>query len=105
MKQQEATYDRSMTLNDFRRRYFSGKSRPSKADVERWIECGDESGNRLRARFIDGKYYIKEYDALTFLQPDMARRPRTAASRRLAAQQARIEDARAILVNKYGFKL
>lgn len=93
-----------MTLNEFRKRFFNGKSRPSKQQVIEWIETGN-NGQKLKAKFINGAVYISEAAALDFLAPTETPRTRTAASKLIAAKQARIEEARHILTTKYGFRL
>lgn len=62
--------ERMMTIPVFLRRFFgpASSSRPQKRDVERWIRQGDAEGVILRARFIDGKFYIRLADAQSFLE-------------------------------------
>lgn len=93
-----------MTINEFRRRFFNGKSRPSKKTVIEWIESGN-NGVKLKAKFINGAVYISESAALDFLVPQEQPRTKTAASRLIAARNARIEEAKHTLVYKFGFKL
>lgn len=93
-----------MTLNEFRKRYFNGKSRPSKQTVKSWIESGN-NGVKLKAKFINGTIYISEAAALDFLAPTEQPRTRTELSKLLAIKQARIDEARYILKTKYGFNI
>lgn len=81
--------ERMMTIPVFLRRFFgpASSSRPQKRDVERWIRRGDAEGVFLRARYIDGKYYIRLADAQTFLE-----------SSRVAPIQRKDKHG-----NKYGF--
>ena len=94
----------AMSLNEFRRRFFSGTNRPSKFEVVDWIEGGTVEGRRLKAICLNGRYYIRENDALESLNPGDPPR-KTPASKRLEEQQARIREARHLLRTKYGFKL
>ena len=52
-----------MTLSEFRRSYFTPKSRPRGAVVKSWISDG-----MLRGVNIGGRIYIKDDDAAAFFQ-------------------------------------
>lgn len=90
-----------LSINEFRRSYFSAKSRPTKREVVSWIEDGTAEGRRLRATAINGRYYIRDDDARDFLKPTP---PTDAPSRRIEAHRARIADARRLL-SAHGFNL
>ena len=94
---------RAISINEFRKRFFAGTNRPTKFEVIDWIEVGTVEGRRLKAIQINGRYYIKENDALDFMNPGDPPR-RTLASKRLEAQQARIREAKYVLKTKFGFK-
>ena len=57
-----------LTINAFRRCFFSDESRPKRAQVVKWIDEG-----RLAAIIIDGRYYIRDDDAACFFESATAK--------------------------------
>lgn len=62
-----------MSVFQFRSRYFTEGSRPSKKTVEQWIVRGTRERVFLRANRFDGEYYITVGDAEAFLRATTAR--------------------------------
>lgn len=46
-----------ISIDEFRTTYF-GKSKPSRADVKRWIDSGTDDGVRLSGVVIEATYYV-----------------------------------------------
>ena len=71
-----------ITINEFRRLYFKEGSRPTRAQVERWIRYGTQEGRVLRGYFFDGRYYIQAKDAEAFIRGGQVKPEETPEERR-----------------------
>lgn len=82
------TNENLLTISAFRRVFFAAKSRPPKRIVERWIELGTAEGIALRARKIDGVYYVTDADARAFLDASRVQTTTTTDVARMNANAA-----------------
>lgn len=80
-----------ITINEFRRLYFKEGSRPTRAQVERWIRYGTQEGRVLRGYFFDGRYYIQAKDAEAFIRGGQVKPEETPEARK--ARERRAVDA------------
>lgn len=94
-----------LTIDEFRRRYFSKTARPSRRVVRGWISFGTSEGVRLRGYRLDSTFFVDaegvaEFLELTRLATKTVERP---ARRSTASAEARACQAINTLKREFGF--
>lgn len=97
MKTSEEISDRLLTVDEFRRRFFTRESRPSRADARAWIDAGYLAGVKIGARV-----YVSENSAR-----ELFTRARIIGAPRTDEQDARRyrQSRAASTLREFGFKL
>ena len=97
MKTSEESFDRLLTVDEFRRRFFMRDSRPSRADTRAWIDAGYLCGVKIGARV-----YVSENSARElFTRARIVSAPRTDERDERRYRQSRAAST----LREFGFKL
>lgn len=96
---------RLLTIDEFRRQYFTQTARPTRARVRSWIVVGTRDGVFLPGFALEGRYFI-DADKLDTFFDSCAKRTSEDAAKKTAGRRstkARANAALAALRKNYGF--
>ena len=97
MKTSEEIFGRLLTVDEFRRRFFTKESRPSRAQARAWIDAGFLDGVKIGARV-----YVSENSARElFTRARIIGAPRTDERDERRYRQSRAAST----LREFGFKL
>lgn len=96
---------RLLTIDEFRRQYFTPCARPTRARVRSWIVAGTRDGVFLPGFALEGRYFV-DADKLDTFFDSCAKRTSEDAAKKTAGRRstkARANAALAALRKNYGF--
>ena len=96
---------RLLTIDEFRRQYFTPNARPTRARVRSWIVAGTRDGVFLPGFVLEGRYFV-DADKLDTFFDSCAKRTSEDAAKKTAGRRstkARAAAALAALRKNYGF--
>lgn len=96
---------RLLTVDEFRRQYFTPCARPTRARVRSWIVVGTRDGVFLPGFVLEGRYFIDADKLDTFFDSCALRTSEDAAKKTASkrSSKARANAALAALRKNYGF--
>ena len=98
---------RLLTVDEFRRQFFSEQARPTRARVRNWIANGTADGVFLAGFEIEGSYFVDADRVDDFFQEYALRTKTATAKRRVGPRRStetRAAEALGVLRRQYGFE-